>query len=412
MKTILLLTLDISPYRGSEANSSWNYVKEISKDNRLTVIYGKDKSEIENYMKTNHLPNVSFHHIEIPKIEGKGLIYELKCYRTYRNWHKSAYETAKEIIKNETIDIVHYLNPTGFKEPGFLWKLEKPYIWGPIQGVHPRPYCLSRGLKQRTGSVVRNIILKSLFHLSARLGKAVKRTDVLLSATTESQSQFQSVFNKKNGYLPENGIWEIENQTPIAKNASEKLRLVWIGSLCVRKNLKLLLAVLSDNLKNSNQWELNILGKGEQEEILKTFAREQGIDRQIIWHGHVPREQVQEIIRNSHLHIITSLGEGTPTVIWETLAKGIPTLTLDHCGMADMVCEKCGIKIPIHSYKQVVHDIGDHLTAIIKNPQEIGRLSQGVIECAQKYTWDKRREFFNRQYEAAMENYRRKSLMT
>ena len=39
--------------------------------------------------------------------------------------------------------------------------------------------------------------------------------------------------------------------------------------------------------------------------------------------------------------------------------------------------------------------------------EKIQLLSQGVNDCAQKYTWDKRVEFFNEMYDKAIENFKR-----
>ena len=45
----------------------------------------------------------------------------------------------KNIIENENFDLIHNLNPIGYREPGYLWKLNLPYIWGPIGGIPNRP---------------------------------------------------------------------------------------------------------------------------------------------------------------------------------------------------------------------------------------------------------------------------------
>ena len=55
-KKILVLAYAISPTRGSEYSVAWNYVQEMSKDNKLTVLYGAsgdymgDCEEMENYV--------------------------------------------------------------------------------------------------------------------------------------------------------------------------------------------------------------------------------------------------------------------------------------------------------------------------------------------------------------------------
>ena len=35
---------------------------------------------------------------------------------------------------NFEIDLIHQLTSISFREPGFLWRLDKPFVWGPISG--------------------------------------------------------------------------------------------------------------------------------------------------------------------------------------------------------------------------------------------------------------------------------------
>lgn len=119
----------------------------------------------------------------------------------------------------------------------------------------------------------------------------------------------------------------------------------------------------------------------------------------------VDRASVQEVLFQSHLHVISSLGEGNPTILWEAFGKAIPTLTLDHCGMAGVVCEKCGIKIPIHSYNQVVEDIADRINGVLHNPKTIEWLSVGTIECAKKFMWSNRIALYNKIYDEISKKY-------
>ena len=69
MRSILVLAYAVSPYRGSEYAVSWNYILNLSKDNRLTILYGTsgdhlgDSEELENYLKINQINNVTFVHV-------------------------------------------------------------------------------------------------------------------------------------------------------------------------------------------------------------------------------------------------------------------------------------------------------------------------------------------------------------
>lgn len=146
-------------------------------------------------------------------------------------------------------------------------------------------------------------------------------------------------------------------------------------------------------------------GGGNLFKQLKEKSKQLGIDDHITWHGSIPRAEVLQLMKTAHLHVISSLGEATTTVLWEAMSWAVPTMTLDHCGMAGVVCEKCGIKIPIHSYKQVVTDMAEHIDHLIEQPEIIGQLSQGVIECSEKFMWSNRIKIFNEVYERICNKY-------
>lgn len=404
MYTIALITYDISPYRGSEASVSWNYVWNMRHTNKLIVIYGKGKDEIERFIAENGLiEKVEFINIPVETVNGKGIMMDIKYNLAYRRWHLKTYEMVNKMVDEGRVDLIHYLNPIGFKEPGFLWKITKvPYVWGPIQGVENRPFELYHALsmKGKCNALVRRIVHNGLFIFMPRLKKALKRVDVVFAATPNTVKNLKRWYHKDSIYLPENGIMKMERSTPVMYDGGV-LRLIWIGGICERKALVILLDALA-KIKGHN-WHLDVLGDGDQREKLqKEFAH---LNNHITWHGMLDRASVQEILLQSHLHVISSLGEGNPTILWEAFGKAIPTLTLDHCGMAGVVCEKCGIKIPIHSYNQVVEDIADRINGVLHNPKIIEQLSVGTIECAKKFMWSNRIALYNKIYDEISKKY-------
>lgn len=405
MYSLALITYDISPYRGSEASVSWNYVWNMRHTNKLIVIYGKGKDEIERFIVENgSVENVEFINNPVETVTGKGIMMDIKYNLAYRRWHLKTYEMVNKMVDEGRVDLIHYLNPIGFKEPGFLWKITKvPYVWGPIQGVENRPFELYHALsvKGKCNALVRRIVHNGLFILMPRLKKALDRVNVVFAATPNTVKNLKRWYHKDSIYLPENGIMKMERTTPVMYDGGV-LRLIWIGGICERKALVILLDALA-KVGGGHNWHLDVLGDGDQKEKLqKKFSH---LNNHITWHGMVDRTSVQEVLLQSHLHVISSLGEGNPTILWEAFGKAIPTLTLDHCGMAGVVCKKCGIKIPIHSYNQVVEDIADRINGVLHNPKIIEKLSVGTIECAEKFMWSNRIDLYNETYEKLIKSY-------
>jgi glycosyltransferase involved in cell wall biosynthesis len=422
MKKILVLAYAISPTRGSEYSVAWNYVTNMSNDNELVILYGTsgnhigDFSELKKYLETVSVFNVRFVEVQPTKIGdflntlNKRNIFVYSFYFAYNLWHKQAYSVAKKLIEKERFDLIHFIVPIGYREPGYLWKLNMPYLWGPIGGMTNVPMKLMSVLpsKGKLKLGFRNIVNSFQLYFNSRVKRALDASDVILASTTENQHIIKRMFEKSSIYFPENGInGEICSNKPQRKN-DERINLIWIGSIDERKALIILLKAL-DEMNDTRNIQLNIVGDGYLKRELQESILNKDYNQRVKWHGAVSRMKVFELLSASQLHIITSLNEANTTVIWEAMSLGVPTISLDHCGMHDVICEKCGVRIKINSFEQVVKELAEQLEFFANNPNELDLLSDGVIECAKKHTWDKRRMFFNEMYNMAINNWNNKS---
>lgn len=416
---ILVITYPCSPYRGSEFSVSWNFIQNMSENHELYVLYGTsgngfgNVSEMNTYLDQHPMHNVHFIAIQSPHniwssflAFCRNLNYQFGSYFQYKYWHKQVYQAAKALVATENIEIVHYLNPIGFKEPSKCWQLQNiPYVWGPLQAVENRPFALYKALsrKEQLKAFGRLILHNGMFIFSHKVRKAMHRADILLAATPNTVHMIKKIYNRDAIYLPENGIIKMNRTEPITYQQGETLQIIWIGSICPRKGLIILLDALK--LLKASNWHLKIVGGGVNSNKMKEIVSKYKITNNVSFLGSIPRAIVLTEIQHTHLHIISSLGEATTTVLWEAMSWAVPTMTLNHCGMAGVVCEKCGIKIPIHSYKQVTTDMAWHIEQLIEHPDILCRLSQGVIKCSEKFMWSNRVKIFDDIYKKIHNKY-------
>jgi len=85
--------------------------------------------------------------------------------------------------------------------------------------------------------------------------------------------------------------------------------------------------------------ETAYIGQWSAERKIAAKGSELKLTNHLVWHGHIPRPDAIRIMSGAHLHIITSIAEDNPAVIFEALTYGVPTLTMDHCGMGNVICE-------------------------------------------------------------------------
>lgn len=417
MKNILVLAYAISPHRGSEYSVAWNYVTAMSRYHRLTVLYGTsgdhmgDTAEMERYIREHPLPNVRFVEVAPSRTAerlnalNKQGIFVYSFYLAYRLWHQSVYRTAQELVQADDFDLVHYLCPIGYREPGYLWKLDLPYLWGPIGGT-PNPSIRLLGtassLMGRCKVLFRTVANSLQLYFSRRVRLALRSADVLLTATTENRDKIRRIHKIDSVWLPENGVKGQVIRPDAAKYVTETLHFIWVGSIDSRKALIILLKAVG-LIDPHSPVVVHIVGDGPLRKRMQDYAERNGIGHLIEWHGKIPRNEVMDLLQTSHLHIISSLSEGNPTTIWEAMSCGVPTMSLDHCGMHDVICERCGIKIPVQSYRQVVRDMGAQLQHLIRNPHILKSLSDGVLQCLPAFRWENRIELFNELYDKAIE---------
>ncbi len=419
---ILVLAAYLSPFRDSEFSVAWNYILEMSKENELTILYGcagselGDNSDLQEWLKSNSLPNVKFEFVK-PNIFSRILNWPNKkgyfiysYFPAYRIWHKTAYKRAKKLINNgETYDLIHYLGPIGYREQGYLWKINLPYMRGPMGGLLNTNKLLldNTGTKERIHQFIRSATGYISTKFNRTIRKALNSIDVVIAATSENQKALKDKYNIDSEYMPENCLRH-EPQLHYEKfNNHKPLTLITVGTLDGRKNNILLLKSIS-LMSHKTDIRLNIVGNGPLEKSLKKYVLNNNLEEIVTFHGKLTREEVGALFKTSHLNILTSIMEGNPTVVWEAMEAGVPTLSLDHCGMHDTVTSTAGFPIKIDIEEHLIQSIADTIDMICENPNILIEKAQNVINEASKYLWPERRKKFNQLYKIAIDNFNRK----
>lgn len=403
---ILVSAYACGPNHGSEPGLGWNFVLGLSEYHEVHVISEKLKWEPEIKAKLKELPslnkNIKFYFIEKQRNKKLRKLWPPSYYWFYKKWQKEAYKLAIKLDDLENFDIIHQLNMVGYREPGYLWKINKPFTWGPIGGLENSPWRFlpSLGLKGLIFYSGRNFynIIQRNFSKRPRLA-AQRKNNYLIAATPTNQDLIKKIWGVNSQIICEVGQ-EI-NKTEIIPNErllkEEPLKIVWSGQHIPRKNLALLL----NALKYVNfPFELHILGIGEMTKKWINLAENLGVNSSCHWHGWLEKEKAIEIMSKGHVFSITSVSDLTSTVTLEALSYGVPIVCLDHCGFAHVVTDDCGIRIPLNSPKMAAKNIALALEKLYSNENYRQKLSKGAIKRSSEFSWNKKIEQLNSIYKS------------
>lgn len=414
-RTILVLAYSISPTRGSEYAVGWNYVTHMARDHDLVVLYGLAGPHMGDLEEMAGVTSEQFggHITFVPVLPGQRARIANHLNRTghvpfsfyvaYRYWHVAALEAARRIVADRRIDVVHYLCPIGFREPGYLWKLNKPYVWGPIGGIAARPVRAFIGLGLGNGlrTVARNFANAVQFRFGRRVAEGISRADMLLAATSENAAAIERVHGRRAIVVPENAIDLGSSVTVRVSPPGQPLRLIWVGTLETRKAITILLRALAQ-LPKPARWTLDVLGDGPLLAQSRAEAEALRIADLVTWHGKLPRDRAVARMADADVHVLTSLAEANTTVLWEAMGAGVPTMAIDHCGMHDSICHDCGVRLPLDRIDAMVDSFADAIGRLIDDRAAVERLSHGALACAVRNGWPHRVTFWNDIYDRAI----------
>lgn len=392
---VLVNAYACSPNMGSEQGMAWNWCKHLAKYSELFIITESEyKDKIEKELNNlEYKDNLHFYYISVtPKVrkmcKNQG---DWRFYYYYEKWQRKVLDTALQIISEYDIDIIHQLNMIGFREPGYLWEIQNiPLVWGPIGGLHqfPLKYLQDADTKFKAYFRLKTLINKLQIKYSRRVDKAIARADLLISATPDSYKAIKQHKGKESVHIPDQGTFIKSYGYEEDRFNNEDLQLIWVGKFDFGKQLHV--AIRSIAATNNKNIILNIYGTGSEQQELgaKKLIKRLNISDQILFHGFCPYSEIQNKMRKADLMFFTSVSEGTPTVIMESISNHLPILCHDACGFGAVVNENIGIKVRLSNPSRSIAQFAESINDLYYNRNKLIEFSNNCLSHKQNISWD------------------------
>lgn len=354
--TILATTYAVNPYKGSEDGMGWNFVYQIARFNKVYAVTRKNNKEhIEKYMSEREdevFKNIHFLYYDLPywmrfwKKGGRGaMLY-------YWMWQYGIVSFIKKQHLN--VDIVHNVNFHNDWTPSYLWKLNKPFVWGPV-GHHPlipSQYLEIYGKKYFIKDRLTWFVKLFFWNLNPALKITAKKADFIICMNNSAVNKLRlktnfmitpSVATEDFGYSNE----EVEDFTIISA-----------GRLVPLKGFDLTINSFADffhklDVSEQLKIKLKIVGSGPELGLLKNLAREKKIIDNVVFIDWIERKDLLELYKKSKLFLFPS-HEGAGMVVAEALSFGLPVVCLDNSGPGEFIDKNSGISIEIGDYPSTV----------------------------------------------------------
>jgi glycosyltransferase involved in cell wall biosynthesis len=408
---VVISAFGLSPIRGSEAATAWQHVSRITRYHDVVALCfpglrGEIVEECEKFFAANgpH-PGLSIEFIEPPpfaRLLERNSSSVLRAFVTIgnRSWQKAAFARAQALHRQQPFDAAHQLTITGYREPGFLWKLGVPFFWGPVTGASDVPwrYLSLMGWRDRLAYSSRNIANFVQMRIAPRPRRAARAASEVWAVGQDNLDMVTGRWGVPATQLFETGTLPPRADQPIRTfQPGQKLRMVTAGYLVGRKALSIALralAIVGDRIP----WEYTVMGHGPAKEGWMALAKDLGLGDRVRWTGNLPHAEALAELQSNHLFLFPSLKEGTPNVVPEALTKAVPVLCHEMCGMGLMVNDTCGIKVVPRGPAASARGFADAILKLATTEGEIERLSRGALIRAAQITWDRNAQIMAEAY--------------
>lgn len=401
--SVLLSAYACLPHAGTEPGNGWNWAVELAgrgiRVHVLTVTEGREP--IEAFRADNPQPLISFSYVSVPRFfrHTTGMHYAL--------WQWLAVRVARALHRSAPFDLVHHVTYSSIHVPTQLWKLGLPTIFGPVGGgqITPAPLLPAFGAHQRSErfrSTFTRLLPFSPLH-RYWLGKMSRvlatNTDTVRLAKALGARQVTAWFDAA---LPKSFFAASPrrfHRTP------GPLRLVWIGRMVPRKALPLTLDILAAVQQPAT---LTLIGDGLPPDEVHRLIAERGLQDRVRWLGKLGREQVRDNYLTHDALLFAGLRDSCPAQLVEAMGVGLPVITLDHHGAADLVPDAAGLKVRITDMPGVIHDMAaaiDRYAAL--SADERSAMSEAGWRFARQLNYTAGAERFEQLYRDVLEDVSR-----
>ena len=393
---ILLSAYACNPDIGSECSHGFHWLWETAALGHevwcLTTPPGR--ASLEKFLAAHAADpaaaRIHLVYVDVPDAVQYLYRWQFGVYIHYVVWQRYAWRAARELDREIDFDLVHHVTYNSLQMATWLWRLKKPLLLGPLGGGMKAPASLRRYLPNWVKTeTMRNVIARLLITFDPNVRQSLRHAALVLAANGETAALARELGARRIELAmstAQPASFFPATYPPRAPLAGRELRILWLARLFPRKGLHLVLDALSRVDKRVN-FHLDIMGDGPVGPLVPGWIAEAGLDDRVTWHGHIPYETIRAAYLSHDLFMLCSLRDTFASQYIESMALGLPILTLDHHGASDFIPDAAGIKVPVQSADATADALARAVEHLYDHPDELARRGQATFDWASQYSW-------------------------
>lgn len=388
---LLISAYACRPNMGSEPAVGWNWILELSKYHQLTVLTNfTNQSHIEEFERYNgKIPNIHFVYVR----PNKKFTFWYKEWQRFERiyyfmWQKKALRVATELSRNERFDAVQHLTYVTCIMPTYMYKLNIPFIYGPISGGERIPGVIKLPMtgKEKLIEVIRQLTLL-IPKISVNTRRAFRHADKIIVVTNDTKRLIPKKYKSKIIVCQAISLSDSYFNTLVPqKHNSKNVKILIAGRMLAWKGFNLGIDAVIEALNKGAHIDLTILGAEDNNfcNYLKSKAGSY-LGNQIHFVKRIAYDKMTDFYDQFDILLNCSLRDSGCLVVMEGMGRGLPVICVNTGGPAVNTDNTCAIKINPAPYKRLVSELAEAIIFLSANEDIRYRMSENAREFAQTH---------------------------
>lgn len=275
-------------------------------------------------------------------------------------------------LTKEKFDLVHKPNPTGFLFPV---KFKKVLTLFDLSDL---------GLPNLSSQTYQFLYKKAL-------SRSFLQADAIISISKFTKNEFIKVYPEYNKKILViyGGIKKRQSSSCLPpkflKNKIKKPYLLFVGTICQRKNIQRMLDAFEQikSKKELDNLSLVMVGQGETKTLVDRVQRLEKEGR-VIWTKYLSDECLAGVYKNANLLLYPSLYEGFGFPPLEAMTYKCPVVS-SNCSSIPEIVGKAGLLVNPYNVAEIVNAI----EKTIKDKLLRKKIIKAGLEQVKKFSWEK-----------------------
>lgn len=354
----VVISFATQPHRGGEGGVGWFFIREMAR------VCAREQSQLDAIVDSRDVPDlkhalaheglsgvVRLREIALPK-GAQSILGDRKTRQAYLMWRAGAMAEANRLHRiHGSSALFHQVTfATATLPPAFPQLASTHKVWGPL--MVPTNFTAPQG---RNPSASQRLALRLIGMGAARSVQKVNRVISINDTTAEWLRRHEIDSEIEPNIFAE----------PTQSIGPKRENIITYSGLLINRKRPWLAVQAMKSLAQSGL-RLEILGDGPLRGSLESYTRQERLEASVSFLGRVSLDESRRLIGSSRALIHPSSREGSPWVVGEAAAAGVPAAVFEGTG-ADTVARLSD------NHSEICEESGDRAQSLARGVQRLLR---------------------------------------